>query len=73
VPQTQTHDITVAVHVVDPATAEVLQIGVDGLLLVRPDGRPVARWATSTDASSISATIAEAVRGTTRLALARAA
>ncbi|MDQ0576290.1 FAD-dependent monooxygenase [Agromyces albus] len=73
VPQTQTHDITVAVHVVDPATADVLQLGVDGLLLVRPDGRPVARWASSTDAPSISTAITEAARGTTRLALARAA
>ncbi|MBT2518597.1 FAD-dependent monooxygenase [Streptomyces sp. ISL-90] len=71
--QAQAHGMTVAVHVVDPATAEVLQIGADGLVLVRPDGRPAARWATSTDASSISAAILEAVRGTTRRVLARAA
>ena len=70
---TQAHGMAVAVHVVDQATAEVLQIGADGLVLVRPDGRPVARWASSTDASLISAAILEAVRGTSRLALARAA
>jgi putative polyketide hydroxylase len=56
--------VPVAVHVIDPATADLLQVGADGLVLVRPDGRPVARWATSADASAISAALSTAVAGT---------
>jgi putative polyketide hydroxylase len=56
--------VPVTVHVIDPATADLLQVGADGLVLVRPDGRPVARWAASADASAISAAVSAAVGGT---------
>ncbi len=43
--------IPVVVHVLDPATADALQLGADGIMLVRPDGRPIARWDASADAA----------------------
>lgn len=72
---TSSHGIPMAIHVLDGTTADALQLGDDGLILVRPDGRPVARWAASTDASasSISEAISAAVRGANRPTLARAA
>ena len=45
----------------------------DGLVLVRPDGLPIARWVASADASSVAAAVSEVVRGTTRQGVARAA
>ncbi|GAA5100376.1 hypothetical protein GCM10025760_37620 [Microbacterium yannicii] len=50
--------IPVVVHVLDPATADALHLGVDGAMLVRPDGQPIARWDVSPDASIISSAIA---------------
>lgn len=78
---TTPNGITVAVHVLDDATADALQLGADGVMLVRPDGRPVARWDASTDASSdastdassMSAAVISAIRETTGAELARAA
>jgi putative polyketide hydroxylase len=70
---TASNGIPTAVHVLDRATADALEIGADGLMLVRPDGRPVARWAASTDASSLSAAVTAAIRGAARGDLARAA
>ncbi|WP_448810899.1 FAD-dependent monooxygenase [Agromyces bauzanensis] len=66
-------ELPVSVHRVDQATADALDIGADGLMLVRPDGRPVASWATSADAAAISAAVAEAARGTLGGELGRAA
>ena len=40
-------DIPVVVRSVDPATAQALDTGPEGAVLVRPDGRPVARWSTT--------------------------
>lgn len=59
------HDtgIPIAVHVVDAATAGALELGATGLVLVRPDGRPVARWAASADAPAVVAAVSAAVRG----------
>ena len=65
--------ISVAVHVIDSATADLLQVGADGLVLVPPKGRTVARWATSANASAISAAVSAAVGGTTDEDLTRAA
>lgn len=74
---TSPNGIPVAVHVLDGATADALQLGADGVMLVRPDGRPVARWDASTDAStdasSMSAALIAAVRETTGAEFARAA
>ena len=67
------HDVPVVVRLVDRATADALGIGTDGLVLVRPDGLPIARWAASTDASSISAAVREATCRPTREDIARAA
>jgi putative polyketide hydroxylase len=65
--------IPIAVHVLDSATADALEIGADGAMLVRPDGRPVARYAASADASGISAAVAATARRLTLGSLARAA
>ncbi|HKH09408.1 MAG TPA: FAD-dependent monooxygenase, partial [Agromyces sp.] len=65
--------IPVAVHILDSATADALEIGADGAMLVRPDGRPVARYAASADGSGISAALTADVRRMTRGPLARAA
>jgi len=73
VPLGRPHDIPVAVHVIDPATADVLGIGAEGMVLVRPDARPVARWTARADASSVSAAVSAAARGTTQEDLTRAA
>jgi putative polyketide hydroxylase len=73
VPATQSRGIPVAVHVVDRATADLLEIGAEGMMLVRPDGRPVARFTASADAADISNAVTAAIRGTTRGTLARAA
>ena len=69
----QRHDVPVAVRLLDRATADVLGIGTDGLVLVRPDGLPIARWVASADASTIAAAVSEVIRGTTRTGVARAA
>ena len=69
----ESHGIPIAVHVVDSATADALEIDADGAMLVRPDGRPVARYAASADASGISAAVTSAARRMTRGALAQAA
>ena len=53
------HDVPLAVRIVDPATADALGIGADGLVLVRPDGLPIARWVASADASSVSAAVSD--------------
>ena len=66
-------DIPIAVRRLDPSTADVLGIGAEGLVLVRPDGRPVARWAASADASSISAAVSEVICGRSVEHAARAA
>lgn len=58
--------VPVVVRRLDRATADALEVGTDGLVLVRPDGRPVARWASSADASSVSAAVSEVVRRVTR-------
>ena len=65
--------IPIAVHVLDSATADALEIDADGAMLVRPDGRPVARYAASSDASGISAVVTAAARRLTLGSLARAA
>jgi putative polyketide hydroxylase len=70
---TRSHGIPVALHVLDLATADVLQIGADGLMLVRPDGRPVVRWTATADASSVSAAVAAVIGATNRGRLVRAA
>lgn len=49
--------VPVGVHVLDPATAAALQLSVDGILLVLPDGRPIARGDASEGAAIISAAI----------------
>ncbi|WP_448005760.1 FAD-dependent monooxygenase [Agromyces bauzanensis] len=65
--------VPVAVHPVDRSTAEALGIGADGLVLVRPDGRPVASWAASTDTAAISSAVRSATSGASRDGLSRAA
>lgn len=70
---TRSQAIPISVHIVDPAVADALQIGADGLMLVRPDGRPVARWSASADDSGISAAVAAVVDGSSRGDLIRAA
>lgn len=69
------HDevIPIAVHVVDGATADALQLGAAGLMLARPDGRPVARWAASADAPVIASAVSAAVREATGADLPQAA
>jgi putative polyketide hydroxylase len=69
----ESQGIPIAVHVVDSTTADALEIDADGAMLVRPDGRPVARYAASADASGISAAVTAAARRMTRGALAQAA
>jgi putative polyketide hydroxylase len=54
----------ITVQRVDEETAQALEIGVDGLVLVRPDGRPVERWVASVDAPSLATAVAATVRGT---------
>jgi putative polyketide hydroxylase len=70
---TLSHRIPVTAHVLDAATADSLELGRDGLMLVRPDGRAVARWTASADASALTAAATTAIRGTVRGDLARAA
>ena len=67
------HDVPVTVQLVDGATADALGIGTDGLVLVRPDGLPIARWAASADASSISAAVCAVACGSAHEDIARAA
>ncbi|MET0788299.1 MAG: FAD-dependent monooxygenase [Cellulomonas sp.] len=55
--------IPVEVHRVDPAVADALRLGDEGAVVVRPDGRPVARWTSSSNASFLSAAVCAAVRG----------
>ena len=71
--QLRQHEVPLAMRIVDQATADALGIGADGLVLVRSDGLPIARWAASADASSVAAAVSDAVRGTTRDGIARAA
>jgi putative polyketide hydroxylase len=63
VPLDHYEGIPIAVHVVDAATADALQLGAAGLMLVRPDGRPVARWASSADAPAVASAVSAAIRG----------
>ena len=71
--QPRQHEVPLEMRIVDQETADALGIGTDGLVLVRPDGLPIARWAASADASSVSAAVSDTLRGTTREAVARAA
>lgn len=73
VPLERAPGIPLAVHRVDRSTAEALGIGADGMVLVRPDGRPVARWAVSSDAPSLASALLGAVSGATGGDLPRAA
>lgn len=55
-------ELPVDVRRVDRATADALQIGADGMMLVRPDGRPVASGAAS-GAAYVAAAVSAAARG----------
>ena len=66
------HEVPLELRIVDQETADALGIGGDGLVLVRPDGLPIARWAASADGSTLAA-VSEAVGGTSRQGVARAA
>ncbi|MDQ0893167.1 FAD-dependent monooxygenase [Agromyces ramosus] len=67
------HAVPITQQRVDRATAEALGIGADGVVLVRADGRPVARWVASADTTSVSLAVEAAVRGTTDAGLPQAA
>ena len=67
------HEVPLELRIVDQETADALGIGGDGLVLVRPDGLPIARWAASADGSTLAAAVSEAVGGTSRQGVARAA
>ncbi|WP_421740226.1 FAD-dependent monooxygenase [Cellulomonas sp.] len=55
-------ELPVAVHHVESAVARALGIGDDGAVLVRPDGRATASWATI-DASTVSVAVREVLHG----------
>lgn len=61
--QGSAHGVPVDVRRVDVSVAKALRLGDDGAVVVRPDGRPVARWTASSNASFPSAAVCAALRG----------
>ncbi len=64
--QTTGRRVAVHAHTVDAATASAMSLSVDGAILVRPDGRPVARWSSSSRAGQALRAAIDQVTGADR-------